>query len=95
VVAAQVHYFSTSSERLNPNLYHDGKVCLSLLGTWSGPGWVPGQSTLLQVDEGLLLLLLLLLFDFFGFEQSLQMCAEVLACAPRQAGCWRGICSRI
>jgi ubiquitin-protein ligase len=52
VVAAQVHYFSTSSERLNPNLYHDGKVCLSLLGTWSGPGWVPGQSTLLQVREG-------------------------------------------
>ncbi|WVR07973.1 hypothetical protein IAU60_005016 [Kwoniella sp. DSM 27419] len=35
--------------RYNPNLYADGKVCLSLLGTWSGPGWVPGQSTLLQV----------------------------------------------
>ncbi|KAJ7700058.1 hypothetical protein B0H17DRAFT_1048399 [Mycena rosella] len=27
----------------------DGKVCLSLLGTWSGPGWVSGRSTLLQV----------------------------------------------
>jgi hypothetical protein len=25
------------------------KVCLSLLGTWSGPGWISGQSTLLQV----------------------------------------------
>lgn len=25
--------------RLNPNLYVDGKVCLSLLGTWMGPGW--------------------------------------------------------
>ena len=25
--------------RFNPNLYRDGKVCLSLLGTWSGPGW--------------------------------------------------------
>ena len=35
--------------RLNPNLYAEGKVCLSLLGTWSGPGWVPGKSTLLQV----------------------------------------------
>lgn len=22
--------------RFNPNLYHDGKVCLSLLGTWKG-----------------------------------------------------------
>ncbi|WVQ95948.1 hypothetical protein IAU59_003047 [Kwoniella sp. CBS 9459] len=35
--------------RYNPNLYADGKVCLSLLGTWSGPGWISGQSTLLQV----------------------------------------------
>lgn len=35
--------------RFNPNLYNCGKVCLSLLGTWSGPSWVPGQSTLLQV----------------------------------------------
>ncbi|KAI6047226.1 ubiquitin conjugating enzyme family protein [Pisolithus marmoratus] len=35
--------------RFNPNLYADGKVCLSLLGTWSGPGWISGRSTLLQV----------------------------------------------
>jgi ubiquitin-protein ligase len=27
--------------RFNPNLYVEGKVCLSLLGTWHGPGWVP------------------------------------------------------
>ena len=32
----------------------DGKVCLSLLGTWQGPGWVPGKSTLLQVFLGIL-----------------------------------------
>jgi len=25
--------------RFNPNLYVNGKVCLSILGTWSGPGW--------------------------------------------------------
>eukprot|EP00002_Diphylleia_rotans_P027791 TRINITY_DN5585_c0_g1_i1.p1 TRINITY_DN5585_c0_g1~~TRINITY_DN5585_c0_g1_i1.p1 ORF type:complete len:241 (+),score=46.81 TRINITY_DN5585_c0_g1_i1:53-775(+) len=25
--------------RFNPNLYADGKVCLSILGTWSGPPW--------------------------------------------------------
>ena len=24
--------------RFNPNLYNCGKVCLSLLGTWQGPG---------------------------------------------------------
>ena len=35
--------------RFNPNLYNSGKVCLSLLGTWAGPGWEPGVSTLLQV----------------------------------------------
>ena len=25
--------------RFNPNLYECGKVCLSILGTWNGPGW--------------------------------------------------------
>ena len=25
--------------RFNPNLYENGKVCLSILGTWAGPGW--------------------------------------------------------
>lgn len=35
--------------RFNPNLYAEGKVCLSLLGTWSGPGWDPAISTLSQV----------------------------------------------
>ena len=25
--------------RFNPNLYTNGKVCLSILGTWNGPGW--------------------------------------------------------
>ncbi|XP_070549691.1 ubiquitin-conjugating enzyme E2 Z-like [Ptychodera flava] len=27
-----------------PNLYRNGKVCLSILGTWSGPAWSPAQS---------------------------------------------------
>lgn len=27
--------------RFNPNLYTSGKVCLSMLNTWQGPGWVP------------------------------------------------------
>lgn len=35
--------------RFNPNLYQDGKVCLSLLGTWAGPSWNPSTSTILQV----------------------------------------------
>eukprot|EP01126_Amoeba_proteus_P051446 TRINITY_DN6141_c0_g2_i1.p1 TRINITY_DN6141_c0_g2~~TRINITY_DN6141_c0_g2_i1.p1 ORF type:complete len:506 (-),score=96.21 TRINITY_DN6141_c0_g2_i1:223-1740(-) len=38
--------------RFNPNLYTDGKVCLSLLGTWHGDEhskWKPFQSNLYQV----------------------------------------------
>jgi len=27
--------------RFNPNLYVDGLVCLSILGTWKGPSWTP------------------------------------------------------
>jgi ubiquitin-conjugating enzyme E2 Z len=27
--------------RFNPNLYNCGKVCLSIINTWSGPGWSP------------------------------------------------------
>eukprot|EP00961_Rhodomonas_salina_P096479 1297777-Rhodomonas_salina.3 len=32
------------SVRFSPNLYQDGKVCLSLLGTFEGPRWGPGSS---------------------------------------------------
>ena len=47
----QVHFLTTGNGRIrfNPNLYNNGKVCLSLLGTWSGPGWNAKTSTLLQV----------------------------------------------
>ncbi|XP_055938770.1 (E3-independent) E2 ubiquitin-conjugating enzyme UBE2O-like isoform X2 [Argiope bruennichi] len=46
------HYISYCSDRLNPNLYEGGKVCVSLLGTWGGKGtemWNPSTSNLLQV----------------------------------------------
>ena len=32
--------------RLHPNFYVDGKVCLSVLGTWQGPGWTSCTSLL-------------------------------------------------
>lgn len=47
----EVHYHS-GGLRINPNLYHCGKVCLSLLNTWPGSGkenWNPMESTILQV----------------------------------------------
>jgi len=31
--------------RFNPNLYVEGKVCLSILGTWSGPSWTSSLTT--------------------------------------------------
>jgi len=31
--------------RFHPNMYVDGKVCLSILGTWSGPKWSPALTT--------------------------------------------------
>ena len=40
--------------RFNPNLYANGKVCLSILGTWSGPAWSPVQtvsSVLLSIQS--------------------------------------------
>lgn len=47
-----VQYLSYG-ERINPNLYENGKVCLSLLGTWTGRQscelWNPQSSTVLQV----------------------------------------------
>ncbi|XP_039121824.1 putative ubiquitin-conjugating enzyme E2 38 [Dioscorea cayenensis subsp. rotundata] len=47
----QAHYHS-GGLRINPNLYSNGKVCLSLLNTWPGTGcenWNPKKSTMLQV----------------------------------------------
>ena len=42
----KVQYYSTSKNRIHPNLYvgrsHNdylGKVCLSIINTWSGPKW--------------------------------------------------------
>lgn len=43
-----------SKIRFNPNLYENGKVCLSILGTWSGPGWSPTMtlsSVLLSIQS--------------------------------------------
>uniref|UniRef100_A0A6N2KYN0 E2 ubiquitin-conjugating enzyme n=1 Tax=Salix viminalis TaxID=40686 RepID=A0A6N2KYN0_SALVM len=46
-----VHYRS-GGLRVNPNLYESGKICLSLLNTWTGSGsevWNPERSSILQV----------------------------------------------
>ena len=42
--------------RFHPNLYVEGKVCLSILGTWAGPCWTSTMSlsTILLSIQGLL-----------------------------------------
>ncbi|XP_022763037.1 probable ubiquitin-conjugating enzyme E2 23 isoform X2 [Durio zibethinus] len=45
-------YYHSGGWRINPNLYEEGKVCLSLLNTWTGRGnevWDPSSSSILQV----------------------------------------------
>jgi len=59
-IPPQVRFWSFG-ENLNPNLYENGKVCLSLLGTWSGKDsetWNPERSNLLQVLVSILGLVL-------------------------------------
>ncbi|KAG0150227.1 hypothetical protein CROQUDRAFT_668718 [Cronartium quercuum f. sp. fusiforme G11] len=46
------HSWTNGGGRIQPNLYEDGKVCLSILGTWMGDSsesWSASRSTLLQV----------------------------------------------
>jgi ubiquitin-conjugating enzyme E2 Z len=40
-----------SKVRFNPNLYENGKVCLSILGTWQGPSWTPVMNIRLVLDS--------------------------------------------
>ncbi|XP_057805932.1 probable ubiquitin-conjugating enzyme E2 23 [Salvia miltiorrhiza] len=45
-------YYHSGGWRINPNLYEEGKVCLSLLNTWTGRGnevWDSSTSSILQV----------------------------------------------
>ncbi|XP_051146491.1 probable ubiquitin-conjugating enzyme E2 23 [Andrographis paniculata] len=45
-------YYHSRGWRINPNLYEEGRVCLSLLNTWTGKGnevWDPSTSSILQV----------------------------------------------
>ncbi|KAG5653348.1 hypothetical protein H0H81_000970 [Sphagnurus paluster] len=48
---AHFHSWTNGNGRVNPNLYEEGKVCLSILGTWSGDKdemWSAARSSLLQ-----------------------------------------------
>lgn len=55
------HSWTNGIGKINPNLYEEGKVCLSLLGTWAGSSesetWT-SQSSLLQIFVSLQALVL-------------------------------------
>ena len=59
---AYFHSWTGGSGRINPNLYEDGKICLSLLGTWDADErneeWSPKRSTVLQILVSLMGLVL-------------------------------------
>ena len=50
-VPPKLNFLTTGGGRVrfNPNLYNCGKVCLSLLGTWTGEKWNPSVSNLYQL----------------------------------------------
>ena len=59
---AYFHSWTSSVGRVNPNLYEDGTICLSLLGTWPGDNgkdtWSAKGSTMLQLIVSILGLVL-------------------------------------
>ena len=59
---AHFHSWTGNAGRINPNLYEDGKICLSLLGTWDADErneeWSSKKSTVLQVLVSLMGLVL-------------------------------------
>ncbi|KAK7539159.1 hypothetical protein IWX49DRAFT_579148 [Phyllosticta citricarpa] len=59
---AYFHSWTNGTGPVNPNLYEDGKICLSLLGTWHADerheNWSPSKSTILQILVSLMGLVL-------------------------------------
>ena len=72
-----VKIINNGNFRFNPNLYAEGKVCLSLLGTWraeEGESWIPNKSTIIQVLVSIQALILIdePFYNEPGFEQSMN-----------------------
>ena len=44
LVPPKVTFVQYSGGRIHPNLYAEGKVCLSILGTWSGEPWASSMN---------------------------------------------------
>ena len=72
--AAHFHSWTSGLGRINPNLYEEGKICLSLLGTWAGEqseSWST-KATILQILVSLqgLVLVQKPFYNEAGFEEA-------------------------
>ena len=75
-VSPAVQFINHGGNRFNPNLYAEGKVCLSILGTWGGDKgeqWMPEVSTLYQVFTSIQSLILIDIpyFNEPGYESGI------------------------
>jgi len=48
--------WQNTTMRMHPNMYTSGKLCLSILGTWTGPGWTSamGLNTIILTIQSIL-----------------------------------------
>ena len=73
------HSWTFGVGRINPNLYEEGTVCLSVLGTWpegeKTEAWNPERSSVLQVVVSLLGLVLVA-EPFYSKSMSSRWCLE-------------------
>ena len=71
--------------RINPNLYEDGKICLSLLGTWPSDerneSWNPRKSTVLQILVSILGLVLVKEPYYSEFPPNFNVMANHSLCS--------------
>ncbi|KAH0562922.1 hypothetical protein GP486_002505 [Trichoglossum hirsutum] len=72
---AYFHSWTNGTGRVNPNLYEDGKICLSLLGTWPGQSkneaWSSTRSSMLQVLVSLMGLVLVKEPFYISFKHGI------------------------
>lgn len=81
-------YLSQCSGRLNPNLYDNGKVCVSLLGTWIGKvSWV--WSDCLQCNDALVVdLFRLFMLSLLSYLNIKALFLQHLVCCDWSTGHW-------
>lgn len=85
--ASFFHSWTNGLGMINPNLYEDGKICLSILGTWPGKdadeGWSSIKSTVLQI---LVSIMGLVLVKAPFYSMSVSPCCVCILTRTDEAG---------